>query len=91
MAAAGALAEWFCRGSIPRPAIEYLTPVLMYSCPPNSRINSMNFDLDAIQTALDDAESVVFAFKNAREDLSEEVWDNLPDEITEILDKSISK
>ena len=46
----------------------------------------MNFDLDAIQTALDDAESVVFAFKNAREDLSEEVWENLPDEITEILD-----
>ena len=46
----------------------------------------MNFDLDAIQTALDDAESVVFAFKNARADLSEEVWDNLPDEIAEILD-----
>lgn len=46
----------------------------------------MNFDLDAIQTALDDAESVVFAFKNAREDVSEKVWENLPDEIIEILD-----
>ena len=43
-------------------------------------------NLEAIETALDDASSVVFALKAARETVSEEVWELLPDEIINVLD-----
>ena len=46
----------------------------------------MKFDLSALESALDDASSVVFSLKAAREAVSEKVWDSLPAEILEVLD-----
>lgn len=46
-------------------------------------------NLEAIEVALDDAASVVFALKAARENVSEEVWDNLPQYIQDVLDCSM--
>ena len=45
-------------------------------------------NLEQIEIALDDASSVVFALKAARENVSEEVWDNLPQYIQDVLDCS---
>ena len=46
----------------------------------------MKFDLSALESALDDASSVVFSLKAAREAVNEKVWDSLPAEILEVLD-----
>ncbi len=46
-------------------------------------------NLEAIEVALDDAASVVFALKAARENVSEEVWENLPQYIQDVLDCSM--
>ena len=46
----------------------------------------MKFDLSDLENALDDASSVVFSLKAARDAVSEEVWDELPEEIIEVLD-----
>ena len=46
----------------------------------------MKFDLSDLEYALDDASSVVFSLKAARDAVSEEVWDALPEEIIEVLD-----
>ena len=46
-------------------------------------------DLGTIEVALDDAASVVFALKAARENVSEEVWENLPQYIQDVLDCSM--
>ena len=43
-------------------------------------------NLEALEVALDDAASVVFALKAARENVSEEVWDELPQYIQDVLD-----
>ena len=43
-------------------------------------------NLEAIEVALDDAASVVFALKAARENVSEEVWEELPQYIQDVLD-----
>ena len=43
-------------------------------------------DLEAIEVALDDAASVVFALKAAREDVSEDVWEELPQQIQDVLE-----
>ncbi len=43
-------------------------------------------NLEAIEYALDDASSVVFALKAARENVSEEVWELLPEYIINVLD-----
>ena len=43
-------------------------------------------NLEAIEVALDDAASVVFALKAAREDVSEDVWEELPQHIQDVLD-----
>ena len=43
-------------------------------------------NLEAIEVALDDAASVVFALKAARETVSDEIWDLLPEEIINVLD-----
>ena len=43
-------------------------------------------NLEAIEIALDDAASVVFALKAARENVSEEVWEELPQYIQDVLD-----
>ena len=43
-------------------------------------------NLEAVETALDDASSVVFALKAARENVSEEVWEELPQYIQDVLD-----
>ena len=45
-----------------------------------------NFDLSALESALDDASSVVFSLKAAREAVSDKVWESLPAEILEVLD-----
>ena len=42
--------------------------------------------LGTIEVALDDAASVVFALKAARENVSQEVWDDLPEYIQDVLD-----
>jgi len=42
-------------------------------------------NLEAIEVALDDASSVVFALKAARENVSEEVWDSLPEYVLNVL------
>tara|TARA_R100000152_G_C6732479_1_gene156979 strand:+ start:430 stop:630 length:201 start_codon:yes stop_codon:yes gene_type:complete len=44
------------------------------------------FDIDAIQFALDDAEKVVFALQAARDAISEEDWEALPEKVLEVLD-----
>jgi len=44
------------------------------------------FDIDAIQFALDDAEKVVFALQAARDAVSEEDWEALPEKVLEVLD-----
>ena len=46
-------------------------------------------DLNALEVALDDASSVVFALKAARENVSEEVWEELPQYIQDVLDCAI--
>ena len=43
-------------------------------------------NLEALEAAFDDAASVVFALKAAREDVSDEVWDKLPQHILDVLD-----
>tara|TARA_Y100001963_G_scaffold124656_1_gene175597 strand:+ start:314 stop:499 length:186 start_codon:yes stop_codon:yes gene_type:complete len=43
-------------------------------------------NLEAIEVALDDASSVVFALKAARENVNEEVWDLLPEYVLNVLD-----
>ncbi len=43
-------------------------------------------NLNAIELALDDAESVVLALKAARENISEDVWELLPEYIINVLD-----
>ena len=44
------------------------------------------FDIDAIQFALEDAEKVVLALQAAREAVSEEDWEALPEKVLEVLD-----
>ena len=51
----------------------------------------MNYDStdlkqSEVESALDDASSVVFSLKAAREAVSEKVWDALAEEIIEVLD-----
>ena len=46
-------------------------------------------NLEAVETALDDAASVVYALKAARENVSEEVWEDLPQYIQDVLDCSM--
>ena len=46
-------------------------------------------NLEAIEAVLDDAASVVYALKAARENVSEEVWENLPQHIQDVLDCSM--
>ncbi len=46
-------------------------------------------NLEAIEVALDDAASVVFALKAARDNVSEETWDALPQYIQDVLDCAI--
>ena len=46
-------------------------------------------NLEAIEVALDDASSVVFALKAARENVSEATWDDLPQYIQDVLDCAI--
>ena len=46
----------------------------------------MNFDLDLLQSAIDDAESVVHALQGARELVSEEDWEALPPAVLNVLD-----
>ena len=55
---------------------------------PSNELGSINImiDLNAIEVALDDASSVVFALKAARENVSEEVWEELPQYIQDVLD-----
>ena len=55
---------------------------------PSNELGSINImiDLGTIEVALDDAASVVFALKAARENVSEEVWDELPQYIQDVLD-----
>ena len=43
-------------------------------------------NLEAIELALDDAASVVFALKAARENINEDVWELLPQYIIDVLD-----
>ena len=43
-------------------------------------------DLNAIEVALDDAASVVFALKAARENVNVDTWDALPQYIQDVLD-----
>ena len=43
-------------------------------------------NLEALEVALDDAASVVFALKAARENVSEATWDDLPQYIQDVLD-----
>ena len=43
-------------------------------------------NLNALDVALDDAASVVFALKAARENVSEATWDDLPQYIQDVLD-----
>ena len=45
--------------------------------------------LEAVEIALDDAASVVYALKAARENVSEEVWEDLPQYIQDVLDCSM--
>ena len=58
---------------------------------PSNELGSINImiNLEAIETALDDASSVVFALKAARENVSEEVWEELPQYIQDVLDCAI--
>ena len=55
---------------------------------PSNELGSINImiNLGPIEVALDDAASVVFALKAARENVSEEVWDELPQYIQDVLD-----
>ena len=55
---------------------------------PSNELGSINImiDLNAIEIALDDASSVVFALKAARENVSEATWDDLPQYIQDVLD-----
>ena len=55
---------------------------------PSNELGSINImiNLEAIETALDDASSVVFALKAARENVSEATWDDLPQYIQDVLD-----
>ena len=55
---------------------------------PSNELGSINImiNLEAIEVALDDASSVVFALKAARENVSEEVWEELPQYIQDVLD-----
>ena len=55
---------------------------------PSNELGSINImiNLEAIEVALDDAASVVFALKAARENVSEEVWEELPQYIQDVLD-----
>ena len=46
-------------------------------------------NLEAVEIALDDAASVVYALKAARENVSEEVWEDLPQYIQDVLDCAI--
>ena len=46
-------------------------------------------NLEAVEIALDDAASVVYALKAARENVSEEVWEDLPQYIQDVLDCSM--
>ena len=55
---------------------------------PSNELGFINImiNLEAIEVALDDASSVVFALKAARENVSEKVWDTLPEHIQDVLD-----
>ena len=55
---------------------------------PSNELGSINImiNLEALEVALDDASSVVFALKAARENVSEEVWEELPQYIQDVLD-----
>ena len=55
---------------------------------PSNELGSTNImiNLEALEAAFDDAASVVFALKAAREDVSDEVWDKLPQHILDVLD-----
>ncbi len=55
---------------------------------PSNELGSINImiNLEAIEVALDDASSVVFALKAARENVSEATWDDLPQYIQDVLD-----
>ena len=55
---------------------------------PSNELGSINImiNLEAIEYALDDASSVVFALKAARENVSEATWDDLPQYILDVLD-----
>ena len=55
---------------------------------PSNELGSINImiNLEALEVALDDAASVVFALKAARENVSEEVWEELPQYIQDVLD-----
>ena len=46
----------------------------------------MKFDIDQLQFAIDDAESVVYALQAARDAVSEEVWEALPEHVLNVLD-----
>ena len=46
----------------------------------------MNFDIDQLQSALDDAERVVYALQAARDKVNDEDWDALPEAIMNVLD-----
>ena len=58
---------------------------------PSNELGSINImiNLEAIEVALDDASSVVFALKAARENVSEEVLEDLPQYIQDVLDCSM--
>tara|TARA_Y100001963_G_scaffold54370_1_gene76164 strand:+ start:383 stop:568 length:186 start_codon:yes stop_codon:yes gene_type:complete len=46
----------------------------------------MNFDIDQLQSALDDAERVVYALQAARDKVNDEDWEALPEAIMNVLD-----
>ena len=46
----------------------------------------MNFDIDQLQSALEDAERVVYALQAARDKVNDEDWEALPEAIMNVLD-----